>query len=61
MAFTIKGPDMDENELAKIIISYDDGVQCLLEERKNLLTEKCELEIHIKHLERHFQNRLQKY
>lgn len=61
MEYTIKGPNMDENELTKVIISYDTVVKKLLGERKQLITEKEQLENHIINLEKNFKHLLGQY
>lgn len=61
MDYAIRAPNLDESELSKIILSYDNVVQKLLEERQTLIIEKAHLEDHIINLERHFQLLLEQY
>lgn len=61
MDYAIRATDLDENELTKIIISYDTVVQKLLEERQRLFAEKSELEDHIINLEGRFKQLLDQY
>lgn len=59
--YAIRAPNLDENKLTKIIVSYDSVVQKLLEERQYLFAEKSQLENHVIKLEGHFQQLLDQY
>lgn len=59
--YTMTPPEVEDNDLTQVIISYDNVVQKLLDERQNLTNEKTELENHIVNLESNFQKLLNQY
>lgn len=61
MEHNLRATNLDENEFHKVMVSYDNFIQKIWEERHNLITEHTVLENHISNLENTFQKLLEKY
>lgn len=61
LVYAMKSPNLDDSELAKIVLSYDSVIEKLMEERQHLLADKSDLENHIMNLENNFVKLLEQY
>lgn len=57
----LRSSNLDDNEFHKVMVTYDNFIQRIWEERHNLMSERNVLETHIANLENTFQNLLEKH